>query len=73
MDNIITTITGVATAVIDAVAKGAQSLADVFFTKASEGGAINGLSGLGYFVAISLGVGLVGLAIRFVTRFIKSR
>lgn len=73
MNEIATTITSIASSVITAVGNGASTLANAFFTRASDGGAITGLSGLGYFVAIGLGISLVGLTIRFVTRFIRSR
>lgn len=50
-----------------------NSAVDLFFTRATEGGAINGLTDIGTFLAWAIGIGVFGFALSFILRLVRVR
>lgn len=52
---------------------GFESAINLFFTRAAEGGAINGLTDIGTLLTWAIGVGVFGFALSFVLRLCRVR
>lgn len=50
-----------------------ESALDLFVIRATEGGAITGLSDIGTFLAWAIGVGVFGFALSFIIRLIRAK
>lgn len=70
MDTFITQVGSTITSLATSFATALGNLSDCLFTKASEGGAITGLSTLGMIVAVGIGLSLLGSVVAIFRRFL---
>ncbi len=57
----------------DVIGEGFNKAVSLFFTRAAEGGAINGLTDIGTFLAWAIGIGVFGFALSFILRLVRVR
>lgn len=57
----------------EVIGDGFESAIGLFFTRATEGGAINGLTDVGTFLAWAIGIGIFGFALSFILRLVRVR
>lgn len=57
----------------DVIGEGFNDAIGLFFTRATEGGAITGLTDVGTFLAWAIGIGVFGFALSFILRLVRVR